>query len=75
MRELLAFLTLIILVTIGWNQSYLEHYWQLTGASPRAGSSRMQGGGNGGTPRAGKSGKGNGSWMWEKTSLDRADNQ
>ena len=76
MREALAFLFLILLISLGWNQSYLEHYAQMTGQSVMKHSDgKVYSLGVAGVeapPKGTTPSTSSGSWMWEKTPLDGA---
>jgi hypothetical protein len=76
MREALAFLSLIVLISLGWNQSYLEHYAQMTGqAVMKTANGKVYSLGVAGPeapPMTTTPSTSNSSWMWEKTPLDGA---
>jgi hypothetical protein len=77
MREALAFLSLIALVVLGWNQSYQDHFAHMTGGSiapkkrttpkpvvrvaPQPGQ----------VPQSISPTTRDRSWMWQKTNMDQ----
>ncbi len=82
MREALAFLILILLISLGWNQPFSEHVSNLTGQPvvSRVPAYANQPGQPGAVASAGRPGAHvspprDNSWMWAPTTMDKPYNQ
>ena len=69
MKEFAAFIFLIILICVGWNQAYKAHFSSVVGKPPMGGDA------DAGTPSAAHSAPGttpapDNSWLWKRTTLD-----
>ena len=70
MKELLAFLFLIMLIGVGWNQPYRAHFSSVTGNAPPASTAPAPAASASATAGAAATPARENSWMWQKTSMD-----
>lgn len=69
MKELIAFLFLIMLISVGWKQPYRAHFSSVAGNPPPVLTATAPASSAPATAEAATPAREN-SWMWQKTSMD-----
>ena len=69
MKELAAFILLIVLIGVGWNQSYRSHFSGVAG-KPAAADAASVAVASAARPSPEATPSRDSTWMWNKTSMD-----